>query len=371
MSPFVNLTVKKQPISSPISKKVKTILFLLFSLVISSQVFAFANDESGSGTISHDSSVFYLTKGKEFLQSRLIQQAEKSFLKSIEFDPNFEEARITIAIYYKDNRKYAQSREQFGKLLEKDVNHIVALENLCDLSVLLRKWEDVIIYGKKLKENNKGKDINYKIAKAHYELENYGEAIKMLEATIADSTKNADVYYTLGRCKVEVSAYGQAINAYLKSFQYDTTQNIRFYELGLLYYGINDGPNATKYMEIAGNKGYKKDNDYYENLGMAYMEFNLDKGVEILKILLERKPDTEIMFQIAQAYYQKKQYNEAIQFWQKVIDNDKQNYRALYMIGMSYQRKGDPDKGIAICNQAISLDPALANLKQSKFVIQN
>jgi tetratricopeptide (TPR) repeat protein len=369
MHPFLKITLKAQPTSSPIFLKVKTTFFLLFSLVISSQLYA--GGESGSGTISHDSSVFYVTKGKEFLQSRLLQQAEKSFLKSIEFDPTYEEARITIAFYYKDNRKYVQSREQFGKLLENNVNHVIALENLCDLSFLLHKWEDVIIYGKKLKENNKGKDVTYKIAKAHYELENYGEAIKMLEAAIVEGTTNADVFYTLGRCKVEVSAYGQAINAYQKSLAIDSSQNIRFYELGLLYYGINDGPNATKYMEIAGNKGYKKDNDFYENLGMAYMEFNLDKGVEILKILLERKPDTEIMFQIAQAYYQSKNYKNAIEFWQKVMDNDKQNFRALYMIGMSYQRKGDAEKGIAICNQAIASDPALANLKQSKFVIQN
>jgi hypothetical protein len=36
------------------------------------------------------------------------------------------------------------------------------------------------------------------------------------------------------------------------------------------------------------------------------------------------------------------------------------------MIGMSFQKKGEKEKGMALCDKAIQLDPSLQNLKQKK-----
>jgi hypothetical protein len=33
---------------------------------------------------------------------------------------------------------------------------------------------------------------------------------------------------------------------------------------------------------------------------------------------------------------------------------------------MAYQKKGEKEKGVALCDKAIELDPSLANLKQKK-----
>ncbi len=43
---------------------------------------------------------------------------------------------------------------------------------------------------------------------------------------------------------------------------------------------------------------------------------------------------------------------------------DKQNAAALYMIGMSYQKKGEKQKGMDLCDKAIQMDPSLAKNKQ-------
>ena len=41
----------------------------------------------------------------------------------------------------------------------------------------------------------------------------------------------------------------------------------------------------------AGEKGYKRDNDYLENLGIAYLNVgNLDEGVKILSEILKKRP---------------------------------------------------------------------------------
>jgi hypothetical protein len=36
------------------------------------------------------------------------------------------------------------------------------------------------------------------------------------------------------------------------------------------------------------------------------------------------------------------------------------------MIGLSYQKKGEKEKGVALCDKAIEMDPGLAVYKQKK-----
>ena len=69
---------------------------------------------------------------------------------------------------------------------------------------------------------------------------------------------------------------------------------------------------------------------------------------------------------VAEAYYYKGKYQLAIDYWDQVMFYDKNNASALYMIGMSYQKKGDKEKGQFLCDKAIELDPSLASLKQKK-----
>ena len=135
------------------------------------------------------------------------------------------------------------------------------------------------------------------------------------------------------------------------------------------YYAMNDDKNSLKYILEAGDKGYKKDNDYFENLGIAYLNAGkLDEGLAILGEILKKKPsDLNILSMIAEAYYYKGKFKEAIEYWDNILFYDKTNASALYMIGMSYQKSGEKDKGIALCDKAIQMDPSLANYKQKKM----
>ena len=120
---------------------------------------------------------------------------------------------------------------------------------------------------------------------------------------------------------------------------------------------------------MAGDKGYKKDNDYFENLGIAYLNIgNLDEGVKILNEILKKKPsDLNILNMVAEAYYYKGKFSDAMNYWDTILGYDKTNASALYMIGMCYQKKGEKDKGVRLCDKAIEMDPSLASLKQKKL----
>jgi tetratricopeptide (TPR) repeat protein len=69
---------------------------------------------------------------------------------------------------------------------------------------------------------------------------------------------------------------------------------------------------------------------------------------------------------IAQGCYDAKKYDDAIGYWDQILKLDNKNADALYMIGMSFQNKGQKEKGIALCDKAIQMDPNLQSLKQKK-----
>jgi tetratricopeptide (TPR) repeat protein len=74
---------------------------------------------------------------------------------------------------------------------------------------------------------------------------------------------------------------------------------------------------------------------------------------------------------IAEAYYYKGQFKNAMNYWDRVLEYDKESASSLYMIGMCYQKMGGNDnmqKGITLCDKAIEMDPALAVNKQKKMM---
>ncbi|MBC7875105.1 MAG: tetratricopeptide repeat protein, partial [Ferruginibacter sp.] len=167
--------------------------------------------------------------------------------------------------------------------------------------------------------------------------------------------------------------YKLAIPYFKKAIELKPTESYWIYEMGLIFYAMHADKEALKYILEAGEKGYKRDNDYLENLGIAYLNVgNLDEGVNILNEILKKRPsDMNILNMVAEAYYYKGKYDLATEYWDKVLQADKSDATALYMIGMCYQKKGgkeNMDKGVALCDKAIEMDPTLASYKQKKMM---
>jgi tetratricopeptide (TPR) repeat protein len=270
-----------------------------------------------------------------------------------------------------DLRKYNQAREYYKKLVDLGDASAANYKQLLQLSFNLKQNNDVITYANQLKKADPSEKISYYIGKVNYDMDNYGEAIKYLNEAGKEDPANAEVPYMIAHSYADMMNYKLAIPYFQKAIELDPAKNYWIYELGLICYAMNDDKNALKYIIEAGDKGYKKDNDYLENLGIAHLNVgNLDEGVNILGEILKRKPsDMNILNMVAEAYYYKGKYNQAIDYWDQILYYDKTNASALYMIGLSYQKKGEKDKGIALCDKAIEMDPNLAAYKQKKMIM--
>jgi tetratricopeptide (TPR) repeat protein len=95
---------------------------------------------------------------------------------------------------------------------------------------------------------------------------------------------------------------------------------------------------------------------------------NFAKSTENLEKSLEKRPHSQtVRYALGESLYKGGRYKDAIDNWDMVLQTDNKNYRALYMIGMAYQKMGQKDKGMALCDKAIEMDPSLNSLKQKKM----
>jgi tetratricopeptide (TPR) repeat protein len=315
-----------------------------------------------------DSANHFLQKGLLEKQNGRRMESLKQFEKAVKYDADNKTVIAELASAYMDTRKYHAAFENYKKLETLGDNSAVNYKQLLTLSFNLKQQDDVIQYATKLKKADPSEKTNYYLGKVHYDRENYGEAIQVLNEAAKEDPKNAEIPYMIARSYADMLNYKQSIPYFKKAIDLDTSKPYWIYEMALIHYAMNDTKNTLKYMLEAGNKGLPKNNDYLENLGIAYLDAgDLENGIKIMDEILKRKPsDINILNMVAEAYYYKGKFNEAIDYWDKILSYDMKNASALYMIGLSYQKKGDKEKGQLLCDKAIEMDPSLASLKQKK-----
>ncbi|HVT86465.1 MAG TPA: tetratricopeptide repeat protein [Chitinophagaceae bacterium] len=317
-----------------------------------------------------DSASYFLQKGLQEKQKGRLMESYKNFSKAISYDGNNKQIVNEYATACLNLRKYNEARETYKKLVALGDETAANYKELMTLSFNLKQNDDVILYANKLKEIDPSEKVNYYIAKVNYDDDNYGDAIKYLNLAAKEDPQNGEIPYMIAHCYADMMNYKQAIPYFQKAIGLDTSKNYWIYEMGLIYYAMNDDKNALKYILLAGDKGYKKDNDYMENLGIAYLNVgDLNNGIGIINDLLQKRPsDINLLDMVAEAFYYKGKYQEAMDYWDKILGYDKTNASALYMIGMCYQKKGDKDKGIQLCDKAIEMDPSLSSYRQKKMM---
>jgi tetratricopeptide (TPR) repeat protein len=339
----------------------KTILFIL--LAFSSQLLFSQNSVSNI-----DSATYFLQKGMDEKKIGRRMESLRNFEKAYKYDNTNKVIVNELAANYFDLRKYSHAKDTYKKLVDLGDGSASTYKQLMNLSFNMQQQDDVLLYATKLKQADPGERVNFYIGKVQYDRENYGEAIKTLTEALKEDQLNGEAAYMIARSYADMQNYKQSIPFFQKAITLDPAKNNWIYELALIHYAIHDDKNALKLMLEAADKGYKRDNDYLENLGVAYLNVgDLDKGVEILGEILKKKPsDMNILNMIAEAYYYKGRFQQAIDYWDQILGYDKANASALYMIGMSYQKKGEKGKGEQLCDKAIEMDPSLAALKQKK-----
>ncbi|MDP4130095.1 MAG: tetratricopeptide repeat protein [Bacteroidota bacterium] len=314
---------------------------------------------------SADSSRFFYLKALNEKSNRLNLVAYNDFQRSLQYDSTNPDVLRETGLSAVTLRKYENAIVVFERLLRIQQNDTTGINQLAILYFWTQKWDKAVHYASRALQLHTGSNNYYMLGKSYYEMEDYGHAFSYLPTAAAEDPKNAEIPYLIARAYVDMSNYKPAIPYFQKAIALDSSKVQWLYECALVYATIYDDVSAIKYYDIAAARGYKKDNDFYENLADSYIAAGqAAKGLQILQDLVAKKPaDLELLNSLGFTSYKLKKYDEAIEYWDRILSYDKQNGRALYMIGMAYQKKGDTQKGKELCDKAIALDPSLKNLK--------
>jgi len=338
-----------------------------------SQTDSFTQSPTITANPGVDSADYFLQKGLQEKQNGRRLESLRNFEKAAKYDGSSKTITAELASAYHDLRKYHMALETYKKLVTLGEESPELYKKLMNLSFQLKQHEDVLLYADKLKKADPSEKVAYYVGRIHYDNDNYGEAIKYLNIAEKEDAANAEVPYLIAHSYADMMNYKLAVPYFKKAINLKPTEAYWIYELSLICYAMHADKDALKFMLEAGEKGLKRDNDYLENLSIAYLNVGeLDKGVEMLNEILKRKPsDLNILGMVAEAYYAKGKFDLAMDYWDRMLEYDKENAPALYMIGMCYQKKGgkeNMEKGTRLCDKAIEMDPTLASLKQKKLM---
>ncbi|MEO7046515.1 MAG: tetratricopeptide repeat protein [Ferruginibacter sp.] len=312
-----------------------------------------------------DSSQFYYKKGLEEKTARRFLVASQDFEKSIVFNDRFADAYLENGFASLEMRRTDQAKAAFIKVNELDPSNKDAIKQLADLYYSYRQYPKAIEYAKKC---TGCENANRIIGISYYQQEDYPSAVKALLLAINQNNNDTEATYTLGRTYLDMEEYKKAVPYYEKAIKLDATKSSWMYELGLLYYNNSDYKNAVNAFDAAAASGYVQSNDFNENLGYAclYSE-NYEKGEKLLLGIWTRKPgNKDIIRDMAEILYQKKQYDRSLSYCQKLMEMDGKDGKALYQAGLCFQKKGEKDRGEKMCDKAIEIDPSLNSLRQKR-----
>jgi len=313
-----------------------------------------------------DSSHFYFQKGLEEKKEKRYLASFGYFTKAIELNPVYVEAYLESGFANNEMHKTDAAKSAFTKVLELDPQNEKAIRELTNLYFNYRQYQNALDLAQTCKTcTNKDRII----AMCYYFMEDYGKAEKLLLALVNANPTDAELTYTLASNYLSMGLEYKAINWYEKAVLINDTKSNWFFELGLLYSNTNNYKKAVTTYNRAAELGFKKSNDFIENLGFAYLysgDFNT--GEKMLNEILSRRPgDKEFIRDVATAFFDNKNYDKALDYCQKLMELDMKDGRALYQAGLCFQKKGMQERGMQLCDKAIELDPSLARLKSKKM----
>jgi len=334
----------------------KSLLLLL--LVIPSLSHAFSVDSSG----------YYFKQALQLKEEKKPLDADRYFQKAIYHNAADASLRVQYAGFLVNQRKYRQAEKELVTANQQMPANNEVLQKLAEVSFLLHNWEQVVAYGNALLSQHSVPGVRLLVGKAYNELEEYGLADATLQKAIEEDPANVDAIVLYGKVLVELSRYKDAIAVYEKALALQPGNALLLYECALLQVTSGNDKKGVVYFKMAADHGYKPDLNYKQNLGFAYLSFDIEEGVKLLMEVLQKKPkDEEIMWAIADAYYRKKNYQVAVIHFHKLYEADRSNAKALYMTGIVYQRMGEKARGGAICQQALEMDPRLSEYVKMVF----
>lgn len=312
-----------------------------------------------------DSSNIYYLKGLEEKKAKRFQLAAQQFDKSLAFNSNNTEALLENAYANLEMRKTDQAKMLFIKVYQLNPNNKQVIKELMNIYFNYRQFDKAVEFAKKCTDCNESQRI---IGMSAYQQEDYTLAESYLRPYLDKATNDAEATYTLARTYIDMEEYKKAVPYLDRAVKLPEAKAQWMNEQAILLYEMNDYKNATVAFANAAEHGFIQSMDFNENYGFSCIySGDYEKGEKLIMSVWSKKSgNKDLLRQLAEVLFQQKQYDRSLNYCQKLMELDVNDGKALYQAGLCFQKKGAKDKGQAMCDKAIELDPSLESLRRKK-----
>lgn len=316
----------------------------------------------------HDLAGIY-TKKKEY------DKAIDLYKKSLEINPNFLSSKYNLAGTYIRNRDVANAKKQYmeiiqispesspayfslgglsdgeeaknyyKKAIEVDNKFTFAYSALADSYLSDKNFNEALVYAKKAVEiDPKDSYANYVLAMYYAKVNDKKKSLEIAKKVdIEDGNLLKDIY-------IENKMYDDAINIIKAEINKSPDEIYNYFTLATVYKDINKYDLAIDSVKLGLSKSASESlkktwtneiRDYYFLYGIEeYKKANYLNAIEMYNQAAQISEDSTLYNNIGIAYYMLKQYDKAIEQYQKSLKLNPNHVDSIVNLAMAYEVLG-------------------------------
>lgn len=326
----------------------------------------------------------YINLGTVFQMKGDYASSKNQYIKALSLAPNDKTANLNLASLYMAQGQNAMAIAQYDKILAKNPNDVEIINYKAAAYEAQKDYKNAIAQYKAIlavkPDDNSAKSAIANIVANKFTPEqkyNY----MMLEAN--SNPQNYNLQYAYAYEMHKQKKYDEAITYYKRAMALNPKKQENYINIAQIYVLQNDYQSALDTL----NQGIaqipygaelltQKDTLLKSRAGQTYetatkLYENADfKGA--LENYLKINPQTpEVQIAVANCYYELKDYQNAVLYYEKVLQNNSKNQDVLYVCAMSYNELGNQTKALELLNRILSLNSNNTNAKAAMSAIKS
>jgi protein O-GlcNAc transferase len=239
-----------------------------------------------------NSPVLFNMLGAVLSSQNKLQEAIKSYNKSISINPKYAQAYNNLGVCLYKLGKINDSIYNYNKAIEIQPKDPNSHNNLgVAFKELGEHQKSIVCYEKAIDINPNHADSHNNLGTAFKELGEHDKSINCYQKAVEIDPKHSDAHNNLGTLFNELREFKKAIYHYEKTISNDPTLVASYTNMGNAYRGLGEYEKSISFHKkgIEINPNYA---DVYFNLGTLYEELNeFDKAIEQYQKAIKIEPD--------------------------------------------------------------------------------